>query len=202
VIVGIIVDGRAEADALQALLRKAVGPRRCLRPRYADMQPTASPEQIAKRATDRVRMLRRHGADRIILLIDREDREDCCPALAAEIERALAGVGAQDVHVVVKDRAFENWLVADPEALAALAGRFRITKAFRSAVAPDKADAVHSAAALLSRACLGKPYNKRRDPARIVEAMDVVAAARNSRSLRRFLRLVGSSAYRGQSRRP
>lgn len=201
--VGLIVDGQAEPDALPILLRKLRGVGRISRPLYADLQPKAAAGQIARKAISRVRMLRQRGAGRFILLIDREDREDCPPQMAAEIETALRRTPecrGIDVHVVVKDRRFENWLIADPDALASLRARFRVSKAFRKRVSPNKADAVADAEELLRRASVGPAYHKRHDPAKILGAVDVARAAGNSRSLRRFLRLVGDSRYREQSK--
>ncbi|MGO9903074.1 MAG: hypothetical protein ACLP0J_26085 [Solirubrobacteraceae bacterium] len=54
------------------------------------------------------------------------------------------------VYVVVKVRMFENWLVADYDALAAQRGRFKSSVADRNRVQPNRADAA-DAAAILNR---------------------------------------------------
>jgi len=109
----------------------------------------------------------------------------------------------EQVHVVVKNRKFENWLIADPKALASLKGRFKPTQAFRKHVSPNKADNVPDGAVLLKQICVkGSYYHKTQDPPRILAAMDVAEGGRNSRSFRRFLRLVGDRRYRDQSKKP
>jgi hypothetical protein len=198
---GIIVDGQAEPEALSLALRRLrdIGPFHIV---YARIQPTAAPARIAEMARDQVEKLLARGAQRIVLLIDREDRDDCAPGFAAAIESAMLGLGTGQVRVVVKNRKFENWLIADPDALARLRKRFEITEAFRRHVGPDKADNVPDAEAWLARATRGDSYHKRGDPLRIMRVLDVRAAAKNSRSLRRFLRVLGWPGYRDQSKRP
>lgn len=199
---GIIVDGQAEPAAFRALFPKLVGLGARPKVLYAALQPMASPGQIARKAISRVRRLRDRKAHPVILLIDRENRRDCPPAFAAEVQKALERLGEAEVFVVVKNRALENWLIADPDGLARLRGRFRLTQAFHQRVSPNKADSIRDAASFLGRVCLGMPYHKRRDPPRVLRAIDVAAAARNSRSLRRFLRLVGDTRYAAQSKKP
>jgi len=134
-------------------------------------------------------------------LIDREDREDCAPEFAQTIEGAMEGMGEQ-VHVVVKNRTFENWLIADPDCFGRLSGRFKLTNAFVGRVSPDKADNVRDATAMLNRICVKGSYHKTLDPPKILGAMDVGQAGKNSRSFRRFLRILGDKRYRDQSKKP
>jgi len=200
--IGVIVDGKAEPEALLRLRGKLHGSGPFLKPLYVDLQPMAPPSLVAKRAQRNINTLRARGAQRIVLLIDREERQDCAPELAARIAEALGRRGECGITVVVKDRAFENWLVADPGCLAALRARFRPTKAFMRRVSPNKADNVRDAESLLSQIAVGPSYHKRHDPLKILGAMNVEAAAKNSRSFRRFLRVVGDTRYRNQSKRP
>jgi len=200
--IGLIVDGQAEPDALWELRGKLQASQSMIRPLYADLQPKAAPGQIARKALSRVKMLRKRSASAIVLLIDREDQRECPPSLACEIQDALDRLGEPGILVVVKNRSFENWLIADVGALAKLRARFRPTKAFRERVVPNKADSVADGASLLNRICIDTTYHKRRDPPRILKASDVGAMAKNSRSFRRFLRLVGDDRYRAQSKRP
>jgi len=201
--VGILVDGQCEPEALTKLRAKLQCRASMMRPLFVDhLHPKADPGLIAGRALKKVPILRKRGAGRIILLIDREDREDCPPKLAAEIAEALERRGESGISVVVKDRALENWLVADPDCFAALPARFRPGKSFARSVSPNRADSVRDAAALLDRAAIGPGYHKRHDPPRILEAIDVATAAKNSRSFRRFLRVIGDKRYRAQSKQP
>ena len=200
--IGLIVDGQAEPDALWELRGKLQAGQSMIRPLYADLQPKAAPGQIARKALSRVKMLRHRSAEPIVLLIDREDQAECPPKLAGDIQDALTRLGEPDVLVVVRNRSFENWLIADVDGLASLRGRFRPTQTFRNRVVPNKADSVADGASLLNRICIGTTYHKRHDPPRILKASDVGAMAKNSRSFRRFLRLVGDKRYRAQSKRP
>ena len=135
-------------------------------------------------------------------MIDQEDRPECAPEFADRIEQAIRKKGESEIFVAVKEKCLENWLVADPDALAALQARFKVTKAFRQSVANGKADSVRDAVALLDRIAIGPSYHKRHDPPAIFARMNVDSAARNSRSLRRFLRLMGDKRYKDQSKRP
>lgn len=200
--IGVIVDGKAEPEALLRLRGKVHASGPFLKPLYVDLQPMAPPGLVAKRARRNIDTLRARGAQRIVLLIDREERQECAPELAARIAEALGRRGESGVTVVVKDRALENWLVADPDCFAALSARFHPPKSFARRVSPNKADSVRDAAFLLNRIAVRRPYHKRHDPARILAALDVTAAAKNSRSFRRFLRAMGDRRYRDQSRLP
>lgn len=202
--IGIIVEGLGEFHSLRevyAKLRLRSGDQ-LLAPAHARLHPKSAPDQIAKSALRPVDILKKRGADAVLLLIDREDRPDCAPEFAQAIETAFVAMGEQ-VHVVVKNRKFENWLIADPKALAGLKGRFKPTEAFRKHVSPNKADNVPDGAALLKQICVkGSYYHKTQDPPRILEKMDITEAGKNSRSFRRFLRLLGDKRYRDQSRKP
>ena len=69
-----------------------------------------------------------------------------------------------------------------------------------SAVDNGKADSV-DALALLKQATRGDAYDKVQDAKRILEEVDVAQLAANSRSFRRFLRVIGHPEYRSQSAR-
>jgi hypothetical protein len=174
-----------------------------LAPVHARLQPKSAPGRIAEGVLKKLDLLRKRGADVVLLLIDREDRPDCAPEFAQAIEAAFVARSRQ-VRVVVKDRKFENWLIADPKALGSLKGRFKPTKAFGNRVKPNKADNVADAKALLDQICVkGKGfYHKTQDPPRILEKMDITEAGKNSRSFRRFLHLLGDKRYRDQSKKP
>ena len=201
--IGIVVDGLGEFKSLPEICARL-----CLRqgdqllaPVHARLQPKSAPGRIAESVLKKLDLLRKRGADVVLLLIDREDRAECAPELAQAIEAVFVAM-SQQVRVVVKNRKFENWLIADPKALASLKGRFKPTVAFRKHVSQNKADNVADAAALLNRICVKSSYHKTQDPPKILAAMDVAEAGKNSRSFRRFLRLVGDRRYRDQSRKP
>lgn len=203
--IGIIVDGAAESQALKLLTRRIEIPEvELLDPIFSNMQPKSTPAQIARSAKAQVGVLvNARKADTIIVLIDREDRGECPPEFAEAIESAFKHLDCPNVKVAIKDKKFENWLVSDVTVFRRFAARYRVTGAFRSRVAPNKADSVRDAEELLNQICIGKePYHKRRDAAKITDAQAVLEIAKNSRSFRRFLRLLGHDEYLNQSKRP
>jgi len=200
----LVVDGNAEAGALRKITEKIKVPDvQLLTPIYADMQPKASPGQIAGKAQPRLSLLNGQGADLIVVLIDLEDRRDCQGVFAKDLERAFRKRGHDDVFVVVKKVMFENWLIADVDALKAVPGRFKPTKGFERAVAPNKADSVSDPCRLLNSIALGsKRYHKRTDATAVAAHCRPKEMARNSRSFRRFLRVLGHPLYQDQSLSP
>lgn len=201
--IGIIVDGVSEFASLVELypqLRELTG-NDFLRPVRADIQPKAPIGVIARQCARPARQYAGRGAARIIVIIDREDRSECPGELATAIAGKIAATTAIDVCVVIKDRAYENWIVADLRAVRASRGRFVVSKATERAVAPDKADLV-SALELLKRSTIGDAYDKVRDSKRILAQADPSTIAENSRSFRRFLRCAGALLYSQQSKQP
>lgn len=202
--VGTIVDGQAEVFAVQNLFRNIPIPNvQLLKPLYADMQPRATPHQIARAARGTCTILRAKSVDLIVVLIDHEDRDGCPSVFAGSLRIAFADLGIVGVEVVVKHRKLENWLVGDPDSLQAkMMARMKITSAFKRAVVPNKADRVDDAVALLNSACVKQDYHKRSDAQAIARAISPNVVASNSRSFRRFLRIIGHSSYATQSRLP
>lgn len=204
--VGLIVDGHAEFIGIPRFLDRVQTSAEVLRPIRADMQPFAPPGQIAHRAAKKAGILLSRGASKIIVLIDHETRPDCTPRFRRELEREMRkrmktkGRPAS-VHVVVKETMFENWLVADPGACKAVIKTSRGIGALRRHVEPNKADNV-DALALLKQHAARKQFDKRGDGAAICAKLDPNVAAQNSRSFRRFLRLLGNPDYAKQSKRP
>jgi hypothetical protein len=142
--IGIIVDGMSEQGSLPRLfgqIRKSTR-QTLLRPVYAPIQPTAPSGATARACSSRIIQLKARGAERIIVLMDRENNADCCGVISADLQEAIKTITGYDAIVVVKDRAFENWLVSDPNALSAQAARFTLTRAALRAITPNKADRV------------------------------------------------------------
>jgi hypothetical protein len=84
----------------------------------------STPSQIAKRVARDIAFLQPDNR-KVLLCIDRESRLLTAEDLAAQVAAALAvvlpevgGRPGYPVHVVVADRAFEAWLLADIECLA------------------------------------------------------------------------------------
>lgn len=198
--IGIIVDGDAEMKAFQCLTRRIkIQGVQLLKPIHADMQPKATAGQIAKAAEDKLGLLHARRADRIIVLIDRENRQACPGQWKDEIERAISKLGYSQVRVVIKNRKFENWLIADVRVFEKLRARYQVTGIL---IAPDKADDVEDAEKLLNKIAVKVEYRKGRDAAQITALQDYLEVGRNSRSFRRFLRLIGHPHYRDQSKKP
>jgi hypothetical protein len=199
--IGIIADGSAESQALRLLTRQIrIEGTQILDPIYADMQPTSTPRQIAKSAEEGIKYLKRKQAARVIVLVDREDLKGSPSDLATSLETAFREKGHSHICVVIKNRKFENWLIADPQAFKKMPARYKVTLAFEKAVVPDKADSVEDAEAHINRIVKGKDkYHKRRDAVQITAKQDCLEIGQNSRSFRRFLRLVGHPDYEDQS---
>ncbi|MBQ7803064.1 MAG: DUF4276 family protein [Rhodococcus sp.] len=142
------------------------------------------------------------GASLIVLLIDREKRTTRPGEIAKELESALAKKVDVEVRVAIKDRMFENWLIADLGALRAQPGRFNVSPALAKRVEPNKADML-SAGAEIKRIIVGSgQYEKVKDGERICKRADVDVMARHSRSFRHFLHVLGHELYRDQCARP
>ncbi len=194
--IGLLVDGRAEYQALPHLLERLRTEHPVLRhPLYCDIQPHASPSQMALAASKRFPILLDQGADFIIILIDKENRQDCTVELVRAVEReALAHLVELDpkarVQVVLKVSCFENWLVADPQALRDLPGLFEKIERIDRQVAPNHADSVN-ALKLLNGCSRQKSYDKRQGALAICKKLDPERAAANSRSFRKLLKTLG-----------
>lgn len=203
--VSIITEGASEFASLPLLapqLRLRSGAV-ISRPLKVNVPPDASPVVVARECKSRVLIARRsQKADLILVVLDREQQTEPPGTIASSIQSAIgrACSGASDVAVVLKDRAFENWLISDLQALRAQPRRFTVGPALVRAVEPDKADAA-PALALMKSAVLGD-YDKVKDSARIMERLDVATAAQNSRSFRHFLHLIGDADYVSQCKRP
>lgn len=200
--VGIVSEGQSEVGALPCLyprLQPSCPGMQILRPLFVGFAPTAPPGAIARACLSRVEQLRSKGVDCVIVLTDREQRPECPGSFASSIEEALRVLTPVAVHVVVKNRCFENWLVADVDALRQQPARFEVSSAVIDAVQPDKADNVDGLK-LLKQVTKGKAYSKVEDSRRICQKADPMRIAKQSRSFRRFLRCLGHQAFQDQSR--
>lgn len=200
--VGLIVEGSGEVPAFKALIPKLSTPWEILgQPVRADLQPKATPAQVAASAKAAINYLVGRNVDLVVVLIDREDHPSA-PAFANELRIAF---GKRYKHVkidvVVKDSCVENWLVGDPQALRAQPQRFKITDGVVNQICPNKADKL-DAQTLLNKVAVKHAYDKGLDPTRITRLQDPHRTAANSRSFRRLLRVLNDPKYRTQSRDP
>jgi Domain of unknown function (DUF4276) len=197
----ILVDGDSEMGALPELYLKF---QRDLRyavrqPIKADLQPYAPIPQIALQCVRRLRLIE-DDLRAAVVLLDRENRRECPGRIAIELANAIRGRMRLRVDVVVKDRRFENWLVADAETLCRCSNRFHLSGRVRRLLSSGDADSVDALAILEGAAIDG--YNKVADSRLILRQASVMAMANHSRSFRRFLRVLGYPSYISQSRDP
>ena len=166
---------------------------------------SATADQIARRLARTIAFLQRDNS-RIVVCIDRESRNETAAVFAADIEAALnrelprCGGSAVPVTVVVADRAFEAWLLADAEGIAA---RHRVAPPSRRCwegymrPRPGTRAAGNYYGDDVLASMLGR-YDKRRDGPRLFSELDTVTARApcgprtwGSRTLDRFLSAVG-----------
>ena len=83
--------------------------------------------------------------------------------------------------MVVKDKKFENWLMADLAALKAHKKPYKVSSATTKAIQPNKADSAN-AAILIRRSTIGPAYDKVEDAKTILESADPLRMAQHSRS--------------------
>jgi hypothetical protein len=200
--IGILVDGYSEYSGLPLLLPKLRTIDHILRPLHCDIQPFSQPAQIAYVASKAARVLIAQGATEIVVLIDKENRPECTVELVTSIElemkRRLPMISSR---VVLKVNTFENWLIADPAALSSYKSLFPKIRKIEKAVVPDKADHV-DALSLLKDCAKNGHYDKVKCAKSICTSLDPDRASKNSRSFRRFLRVVMHGRYCRQSKRP
>jgi hypothetical protein len=204
--IGIIVDGEAEYRSFPELFGKLKeNPAVLLSPLKADIQPYASVFQIASCVRSRVAILSGRGAERIVVVLDRETRDECPGEIARALASALQTVCDEsatiELRVVVKDRMYENWLIADTDSLTRQRARFSLADGVVRQIRRDKADGLDALEVLKGAVRRGQ-YEKVVDSIRIMSKADPLAIATNSRSFRRFLRLIDHPSYLSQSKRP
>lgn len=202
--VGIIVDGQAEFRSLPKLLPRVESGHVILNPIYADIQPLAPIKQIVLSVTKKWKVLLSQNVEIILILLDLEDRDVCPGAWAMELESALnkanKGYGVE-FKVVVKNSCYENWLVSDMSVFHKMPKRFKISRSDERAISPNKSDKVN-ALGILKKSIQGNPYDKIRDAIQIMNLAQPLEMGANSRSFRRFLRVVGHPSYDEQSISP
>lgn len=203
--VATISEGQTEYACLPLLYQQiaALTGHTLLKPTVAPIPPDAPVVRVAKECAKALKVAAIRRPDLVLLLLDREQMADAPGAIASRIETEIARVTRHDfaIRVVIKDRMFENWLIADPDALAAQPKRYRITEATRRRVSPNRADSV-SAVALLKQVALNGQYDKVEDGKRTAVHMDVSRAAKNSRSFRHLLHVLEHPSYSQQCSQP
>lgn len=200
--VGIVIEGIGEIPAFKFLIPKINSPFNILHQAVrADLQPKAKPNQVAASAKNAITYLIRKDVKLIIILIDKEDN-DSASAFAQQLESSFNKIYKNvAIKVVVKDSCIENWLIADIDALRAQPKRFIKIQSIEDLIIPNKSDSVN-AQDLFNRITNKHNYDKGSDPARIARHQDPDRIASNSRSFRRFLRVLENPKYKQQSKNP
>lgn len=200
--IGVIVDGEAEAVSLSALFEKLATSNHILRPLKATASVNASTSKLVRALQVPCSVLCRRGAEAIVVLLDREKLQECSGSIASAIERAIAReTWSSDfswVKVVLKDRMFENWLIADVAALRTLHARFQFSQGILTRIESGLTDSVPALQALQT-AALRHGYAKVADGRKIIGAAEPERMD-TSRSFRKFLRVIGEPRYADQSR--
>ena len=203
--IAVITEGESEWGAIPMIyqqLRDATGST-FLNPVRLKVQPDGPAAKIARECKSVFKVLAEKGVSLAVLVLDRELKPESAGEIAQAIDSAIRVdcVFPFELAVVMKDRAFENWVIADLDALRAQPGRFDVTSALERAVSPDRADRV-VALDHLKKALRGtsSSYDKRQDSKRTLGKADVIRMAANSRSFRHFLHTVGHPAYASQCR--
>jgi hypothetical protein len=169
-------------------------------PVKADIQPYAPEPAIARSCRNGIKQLSLRGANLVVILLDREQRSECPSRLASAIRAAASSETTVGVEVVIKNRTYENWLIADLSALRGQPARYAVSNTTRASVEPNKADSA-DALMLLKRCCTGS-YDKVADSKKILARADIVRIGKHSRSFRRFLGLTRHPRYSTQTRQP
>jgi hypothetical protein len=122
---GLVVEGEADYGAIPLLLKTAgatVGRGMVFRGQSVG----CSVEMLVRRkllSHTRAQILK--GYSKVLVIVDREDRNDCPGEFAQRVQNELVGQlqanynypGTPPVSVVCADRCLENWLIADPEGI-------------------------------------------------------------------------------------
>jgi len=201
--IGVISDGQAESLALGEIIKK-ISSRYSIMGRvlYSNIQPKSTPDQIAKSASSNIDILSSKGVDKVVVILDHEDRNDCPIDFANRIKKSLSQTASVEIDVVIKIRTFENWLISDPDGISQMKSRFGNERQLRKKVEPNKADSITKAEEELNSIIKKKNYHKRQDSKQILKSCDPYRMAKNSRSFRKFLRSLGDPAYSTQSKAP
>ncbi len=121
---GLVVEGQSEYHAVPELLER-LGERRTTPAVFQGQGSEMTPEAVVNRMIGCVRAQLSKKIRRLLVILDRENREECAPSLARRIYDALVRrLAKEGVHspcaisVICPDRMFENWLLADPRGLS------------------------------------------------------------------------------------
>jgi hypothetical protein len=201
--IGLIVEGDAEFEAFPLLhKKKLVAGCPPLKPiNLGGVGAERKPEGIAKLLAPKVIQHQAAGRTKVVICIDREHRTLCASGFATAVTEALRtelqrrGKPSTDVHVVIANRAFEAWLLADAKGLHQRKV-FKRTPNFHSFEGQLGERQLKGAVELTT--LLGRPYSKTKDGPDLFTKLDFITArthangASGSKSLDKFLRTLGA----------
>lgn len=129
-------------------------------------------DAIAERIAMHIRLLGNKYYP-IIIIIDKENRENSCHEIAQYIYAKLNKMGMtnQDIRLSIADKMIENWLIAD-------------TSIFEPNEIPDKIDGINGALVLKRKY---GTYSKATDCLKLIESFNPKIAYDNSDSFRSFI---------------
>lgn len=114
----------------------------------------------------------------IIIIIDKEDRDQSCAEIIKYLKNKLddAGFKNDDIRISIADRMIENWLIAD-------------TKIFNENDKPIKIDGINGSAVLKKKY---GTYSKATDCLKIINDFCPETAYKNSESFKQFVDSIDS----------
>lgn len=192
--IGLVVEGTSEYYAVPRLLQR-LGLRYCTPAVFHGQPVELPPEAVGKRALPYVRAQSRKGVSKVVVIVDREDREQCAPDFAAGVRcYLLANLGARtrgaqrQVTVVSPDRKIENWLIADRAGLA----NYALIRSGAKTERRSNVDGLDGDAELRRLIARGRTYEKGEMTGDLASCIrpDRAEVRRRSRSLRKFLKAV------------
>ena len=198
---GLVVEGDAEYAALPLLHKKKLIAN-CPPLKASNLGGVGSdrdPTGIAKLVVGRVIAHKVAGRHNVVVCIDREQRLVGPGAFAAQVAQALTtellsrSANPAGVFVVIADRAFEAWLLADA---AGLHARGHFSRPLQAQSYEGSMCAQQLKGTLELTTALGRAYAKTTDGPALFAALDLPVARSHkhglgSRSLDKFLRTLG-----------
>lgn len=192
--IGIIVDGSEEQSTFGIVVSKIqIEGIHIVKPLYASIAPKATPLQIAKAAESRIKILHATGVQKIIVSIDLEDLNECPGSRAKNLEEAFSKLGYKNISVVIKNRKFENWIIADIDNLKGHK-LFNVSNSMEGRL--KNCDSIQDAVKELNKMKgVNGYYHKTKDGNSLAKSINPLNIAANSRSFRRFMKLIGHPNY-------
>lgn len=206
-IIGFLSEGDSEEylEPVIAQIKVADSVRLITKPRKVKVHPTSEPAQIVAGVRKMLPFLTAKGANEAILMLDRETAEACASEIASDITAAMLRGGLPEgittFQTVLKDRALENWLISDHEAVCSMPKAFALAANVRKRLRTDDVDQLDASAILQAATERQYENDKPSYAKKILSKADPYRIAAGSRSFRRLLRVSGDTVYSEQSKK-